>query len=237
TLQVPDEGQLFFNEIDVLKNPMELRKQLGYLPQEFGVYPKDSAHKLLHYLATLKGIVSKKDRNAIVEEVLDLTNLWEVRGKSVSSYSGGMKQRFGIAQILLNDPKLVIVDEPTAGLDPAERSRFLNVLRNIGSSRIVIFSTHLVEDVKDLCHELAILNKGQVLAQLSPKKALSALKEKIWETEMDLSSQKNQFKVLSSHYNEENKKVYRVFAETMPSPVFRSVQPKLEDYYFYTINS
>jgi len=146
TLQSPDTGTIHFIDIDVLKNPMDLRKQLGYLPQEFGVYPAMSAVKLLDYLATLKGIASRNERKQLVSRVLDVTNLYEVRNKNVINYSGGMKQRFGIAQLLLNNPKLIIVDEPTAGLDPTERNRFLNILREIASTNIIIFSTHIVDD-------------------------------------------------------------------------------------------
>ena len=156
TLQKPDSGSISFDEINVLEDQNALRKVLGYLPQEFGVYPNMSAERLLDYFAQLKGISSSADRKAIVKEVLEVTNLWDVRKKSVSGYSGGMKQRFGIAQLLLNNPKLIIVDEPTAGLDPAERHRFLNVLREIGTNHTVIFSTHIVDDVKELCNDLIL---------------------------------------------------------------------------------
>jgi ABC-type multidrug transport system ATPase subunit len=161
TLQSPDSGAITFGDIDVLEDNMSLRKVLGYLPQSFGVYPKMSAEELLDYFATLKGISNSTERKAIVKEVLEITNLYDVRRKNVAGYSGGMKQRFGIAQLLLNNPKLIIVDEPTAGLDPAERHRFLNVLREVGSNCTVIFSTHIVEDVKELCNEMAILNGGK----------------------------------------------------------------------------
>jgi len=156
TLQSPDSGSIDFNGLDILNNKIEFRKTLGYLPQEFGVYPKMSANDLLHYFASLKGITNKKERKEIVDKSLEVTNLSNVRNKNVAGYSGGMKQRFGIAQLLLNNPKLIIVDEPTAGLDPAERHRFLNVLREIGTNHIVIFSTHIVDDVKELCTDMAI---------------------------------------------------------------------------------
>lgn len=175
TLQAPDTGEIHFNGLDILNNKIEFRKQLGYLPQEFGVYPKMSASDLLHYFASLKGITNKSERNLIVDKALEVTNLSDVRTKHVAGYSGGMKQRFGIAQLLLNNPKLIIVDEPTAGLDPAERHRFLNVLREIGTNHIVIFSTHIVDDVKELCTDMAILNGGTILAQSTPKELVLSL--------------------------------------------------------------
>ena len=180
TLQSPDTGSIFFKGINVLENKMALRKILGYLPQEFGVYPKVSAWNMLDYFATLKGVGSKKERTILIEKILELTNLYEVRKKHVSGYSGGMKQRFGIAQLLLNNPKLIIVDEPTAGLDPAERQRFLNILREIGTENTVIFSTHIVDDVKELCHELAIMNHGQIINKTTPENAIEKLRGKIW---------------------------------------------------------
>ena len=166
---------------------MSLRKVLGYLPQSFGVYPKMSAEDLLHYFATLKGIASKIDRNKIVKEVLEITNLYDVRRKNVAGYSGGMKQRFGIAQLLLNNPKLIIVDEPTAGLDPAERHRFLNVLREVGTNCTVIFSTHIVEDVKELCTDMAIMNGGKILQKTTPSEATKKIQGCIWETKVSKS--------------------------------------------------
>ena len=175
TLQQVDHGRISFGDIDVLQHSMELRKVLGYLPQSFGIYPKQSAEDLLHHFAVLKGISTKVDRKKIVKEVLELTNLYEVRKKSVSGYSGGMKQRFGIAQLLLNKPQLIIVDEPTAGLDPAERNRFLNVLRAVGASNTVIFSTHIVDDVKELCTDMAIMNGGKILQHQRPSEAVNAL--------------------------------------------------------------
>src|SRR5699024_10846100 len=171
TLQKPDSGSIHFGELNVLEQQTEFRKILGYLPQDFGVYPNLSAENLLEYFARLKGVESKKDRNKIIDKVLEVTNLSEVRKKSVSKYSGGMKQRFGIAQLLLNDPKLIIVDEPTAGLDPAERHRFLNVLREIGTDNTVIFSTHIVDDVKELCNNIAILNNGKLLDKSTPRES------------------------------------------------------------------
>ena len=180
TLQTPDSGTITFGDIQVLEDKMSLRKVLGYLPQSFGVYPKMSAEDLLDYFATLKGISNKAERNAIVKEVLEITNLYDVRRKHVAGYSGGMKQRFGIAQLLLNNPKLIIVDEPTAGLDPAERHRFLNVLREVGTNSTVIFSTHIVEDVKELCNEMAILNGGRILKHTTPQEATKEIEGTIW---------------------------------------------------------
>lgn len=240
TLQEPDSGSIFFNNINVLTEQMNLRKVLGYLPQEFGVYPKDSAEKLLDYFAILKGIASKKDRGMIIDKVLHLTNLHEVRKKSVSNYSGGMKQRFGIAQLLLNKPQLIIVDEPTAGLDPAERNRFLNVLRDIGSENIVIFSTHLVDDVKELCTSMAIINEGKILSQAKPSQAIAALKGKVWKTlinKEELESYKTRYMVLSSSFNEDHRLSIRVYSKTQPDTNFKPLSPTLEDAYFVALST
>ena len=239
TLQLPDFGSIDFNGLNVLQAPIELRKQLGYLPQDFGVYPKQSARKLLNYFALLKGISSKKDRENSIEYVLELTNLTEVQKKNVSDYSGGMKQRFGIAQLLLNKPKLIIVDEPTAGLDPEERHRFLNVLRAVGSEHIVLFSTHIVEDVTDLCTDLAIINKGKVLKTSTPKNAVEALNDCIWTKTIisnELSAYQSKYDVVSSHYTENNQLVIRVFSKSLPNSTFEPTNPNLEDVYFVTLN-
>jgi ABC-type multidrug transport system ATPase subunit len=240
TLQDPDSGSILFNEIDVLANPMRLRKVLGYLPQEFGVYPGISAEKLLNYLATLKGIASKKERNILVQKVLEITNLYEDRKKQVSTYSGGMKQRFGIAQLLLNQPKLIIVDEPTAGLDPAERQRFLNILREISTENTIIFSTHIVDDVKDLCREMAILNNGCLLLQDNPIAATQQLDGQIWVTTIqrnELEATEANFQVLSSSYNPDHSLEVRVFAQQCPAPEFETATPELEDVYFLALQS
>lgn len=239
TLQNPDSGSISFNELDVLNQPNELRKVLGYLPQSFGVYPKVSAIRLLDYFAKLKGVASRKDRQSIVREVLELTNLYDVRKKHVSGYSGGMKQRFGIAQLLLNNPKLIIVDEPTAGLDPAERNRFLNVLRAVGSQNTVIFSTHIVEDVKELCTDMAVMGKGKILLKENPTHATAKLNGKIWErkaqpNEMELLESKHN--VLSSGYNEDHSLSVRVFDYVRPDKTFEAVNPSLEDVYFVALN-
>lgn len=238
TIQKPDSGSISFDEINVLEDQNALRKVLGYLPQEFGVYPNMSAERLLDYFAQLKGISSSNDRKAIVKQVLEVTNLWEVRKKSVSGYSGGMKQRFGIAQLLLNNPKLIIVDEPTAGLDPAERHRFLNVLREIGTNHTVIFSTHIVDDVKELCNDLAILNGGKILYRGTPTEATKELEGKIWMriVERDeLEKFEKEFNIISSNYNQDNTLNIRVFSETKPDETFVPATPHLEDVYFVTL--
>jgi len=238
TLQNPDCGKIAFDGIDVLDNPMALRKVLGYLPQAFGVFPKISAEKLLDYFAVLKGIASKKDRNTLVQEVLELTNLYDVRKKSVSGYSGGMKQRFGIAQLLLNNPKLIIVDEPTAGLDPAERNRFLNVLREVGTENTVIFSTHIVDDIKELCTDMAIMNEGKILQHGQPLKTIAEAEGKIWGKTIlskDLEWHENEYRVLTSGYNQDNSITIRVFSNESPHESFGHEQPNLEDVYFIAL--
>ena len=238
TLQSPDSGSITFGDINVLEDNMSLRKVLGYLPQSFGVYPKMSAEDLLDYFATLKGVASKSDRHKIVKEVLEITNLYDVRHKNVAGYSGGMKQRFGIAQLLLNNPKLIIVDEPTAGLDPAERHRFLNVLREVGTNCTVIFSTHIVEDVKELCNEMAILNGGRILNHTTPQEATAAIEGHIWKKIInrdDLEENEKLFNILSSNYNQDNTLNIRVFAEAKPSDDFISVEPQLDDVYFIAL--
>lgn len=238
TLQSPDSGSIHFGDINVLEDKMALRKVLGYLPQSFGVYPKMSAEALLDYFATLKGVKSKADRQALVKEVLDITNLYDVRKKHVAGYSGGMKQRFGIAQLLLNNPKLIIVDEPTAGLDPAERHRFLNVLREVGTNCTVIFSTHIVEDVKELCNEMAILNGGRILKHTTPSQATQDLEGWIWTRVVerdDLEAVERSFNVLSSNYNQDNTLNVRVLSKQQPSEEFVLATPQLDDVYFIAL--
>ncbi len=240
TLQQPDSGTIQFDDIDVLKDKNSLRKILGYLPQEFGVYPNMSAEILLDYFAQLKGITNKDERKKIIKEVLEITNLYNVRKKNVSGYSGGMKQRFGIAQLLLNNPKLIIVDEPTAGLDPAERHRFLNVLREIGTNHIVIFSTHIVDDVRELCNNIAILNGGKILYKGTPSEAESNLVGKIWmriieRNELDEYSEK--YNIISSNFNPDNTLNIRVYSEQQPHETFVLAKPQLEDVYFVALKS
>jgi ABC-type multidrug transport system ATPase subunit len=238
TLQEPDSGELFLGDINILEDKMALRKVLGYLPQDFGVYPKLSAEKLLHYFAQLKGVESKKDRSKIVDFALEITNLSSVRHKSVAGYSGGMKQRFGIAQLLLNDPHLIIVDEPTAGLDPAERHRFLNVLRDIGTNHIVILSTHIVDDVKELCTDMAVLNGGKLLNHSKPIDAIANLEGKIWNKTIDkddLESYNKTFDIISRNYNQDHSLNIRVFNEQKPDETFSAIQPDLSDVYFVSL--
>jgi ABC-type multidrug transport system ATPase subunit len=238
TLQKPDSGTIEFDGINILEDAMSLRKVLGYLPQEFGVYPNMSAEKLLDYFARLKGIAAATDRTKIIKEVLEVTNLYDVRHKSVSGYSGGMKQRFGIAQLLLNNPKLIIVDEPTAGLDPAERHRFLNVLREIGTNHTVIFSTHIVDDVKELCHELAILNGGQILYRGTPDAAEKELEGKLWMRiveRADFEAFSLKYNIISSNYNQDNTLNIRVHSELQPDETFVAAKPGLEDVYFVAL--
>ncbi|MCB0593378.1 MAG: ABC transporter ATP-binding protein [Lewinellaceae bacterium] len=238
TLQSPDAGSIIFNGIDTLNDPMRLRRILGYLPQEFGVYPGVSAENLLDYFATLKGVASRADRRRLIGEVLEATNLYEVRKKHVDSYSGGMKQRFGIAQLLLNNPQLIIVDEPTAGLDPAERKRFLNILREVGTQNTVIFSTHIVDDVKELCNEMAIMNGGRILQKTAPASATAALNGKVWTRSIAreaLDGMEEQYDVLSSGYNPDHSVNIRVYAPQRPSPEFTVAEPQLEDAYFIAL--
>jgi ABC-type multidrug transport system ATPase subunit len=240
TLQQPDSGSIYFDQTNIFEDPLSLRKKLGYLPQDFGVYPNVSAENLLDYFSILKGITSKKDRKKIIHAVLEITNLYDVRNKNVDGFSGGMKQRFGIAQLLLNNPKLIIVDEPTAGLDPAERNRFLNVLREIAVENIIIFSTHIVDDIKDLCNQIAILNNGKMLLHSSPKQAMNNYKGCIWEMiveRQELENAENIYNVLSSKYNADNTVTIRVFSEDMPTENFTAADVELEDIYFFALNN
>ena len=238
TLQSPDSGSIKFNEIDVINDQISLRKILGYLPQSFGVYPKMSAEELLNYFALLKGISNKTERDKLVNELLDITNLQDIKKKYVDGYSGGMKQRFGIAQLLLNNPKLIIVDEPTAGLDPAERQRFLNILREVGTNCTVIFSTHIVDDVKELCNDMAILNGGRILKHIRPLDATLEIKNQIW-TKVVLREELDQaevdFNILSSNYNVDNTLTIRVYSKKKPSKDFKKAEPQLDDVYFIAL--
>ena len=240
TLQEPDIGAASIGSINILEDPMSLRKILGYLPQSFGVYPKMTAKKLLHYFASLKGIATKKERDEMVDYVLDITNLTKVKNREVARYSGGMRQRFGIAQLLLNKPELIIVDEPTAGLDPAERHRFLNVLRALGKDHIVLFSTHIVDDVKDLCTDMAIMNNGQILLNEPPQAAVNKLEGKIWEKTIapeELESYEGTHQVISSNFKQNNQLNIRVLSENKPSDGFQAASCQLEDVYFSLLNN
>jgi ABC-type multidrug transport system ATPase subunit len=239
TLQDPDSGSIDLDGLNVLTQKDEVRKILGYLPQEFGVYPKISAIDLLHHLAVLKGVVNKTERKDMVDAVLNQTNLWDSRKKALSTYSGGMKQRFGIAQALLAGPKLIIVDEPTAGLDPAERNRFLNLLSSIGSKVTVILSTHIVEDVRELCPRMAIIANGELILEGAPNDALESLRGKIWSkvvaTDDELRALEANFHVISTHLLGGLHEV-RVNAESNPGEGFRSTDSGLEDVYFLNLS-
>lgn len=238
TIQSPDDGEIFFNDINVLEDNISLRKILGYLPQTFGVYPKMTADRLLNYFAMLKGVSSNKERKELIDNLLEITNLEDARWKNVSGFSGGMKQRFGIAQLLINNPKLIIVDEPTAGLDPAERQRFLNVLREIGSNSTVIFSTHIVEDVKELCNNMAIMNNGRILKQIKPTDSTKELKGKIWTKIVDkdqIDELNKKLNILSTSFNPDNSINIRIYSENKANKGFKKVDPNLEDVYFITL--
>ena len=238
TLQDPDSGTIVLDGIDVLKEKSTVRKLLGYLPQEFGVYPKLSALDMLNHLAVLKGVTKSSERKDMVEALLKQTNLWDPRKKALSTYSGGMKQRFGIAQALLANPQLIIVDEPTAGLDPAERNRFLNLLSSIASNVTVILSTHIVEDVRELCPRMAIISNGEVLLEGSPAESLEALKGHLWSkvvaTDAELGELEKSLQVVSTHLLGGLHEV-RVYASSSPGTGFRAVDSDLEDVYFLNL--
>lgn len=239
TLQDPDSGSVMLDDIDVLRQKDAVRQVLGYLPQEFGVYPKISALDMLNHLAVMKGIASARERRDVVHALLQQTNLWEVRKKALSTYSGGMKQRFGIAQALLGNPRLIIVDEPTAGLDPAERNRFLNLLSSIGREVTVILSTHIVEDVRELCPRMAIIAGGRLLLEGSPAEALARLHGKIWSrvvsSDAELQVLEAEMQVISTHLVGGMHEV-RVYADSAPGPEFRPVESGLQDVYFLTLS-
>ncbi len=238
TLQDADSGSAMLGEIDVLKDKEAVRKVLGYLPQEFGVYPRTSATDLLDYLAVLKGFNHTGERKEMVQQLLEKVNLYEHRKKSVSSYSGGMRQRFGIAQCLIGDPKLIIVDEPTAGLDPGERNRFYNILSEIGENIIVILSTHIVQDVRELCTQMAIMDKGKLLFSGNTDEALRQIKGKVWEktvNKMELPKYQSDYKVISDKLVG-GKPLIHVFAENNPDNGFHLAEENLEDVFFAKIN-
>ena len=237
TLQEPDEGTINLGDINVLTQKDEVRKILGYLPQEFGVYPRIGAETLLDHLAVLKGITNRGERKEVVKALLEKTNLYQHRKKNLGGYSGGMKQRFGIAQALLANPKLIIVDEPTAGLDPAERNRFLNLLSEIGENTIVILSTHIVEDVKELCTNMAVINQGQVLLTGTPTQALASISGKIWRKQVaknEVETYKTTHNVISERRSA-GKPVIHVLCDGQPSDGFVQIEPDLEDVYFSEI--
>ncbi|TCC91947.1 ABC transporter ATP-binding protein [Pedobacter frigiditerrae] len=234
TLQLPDSGEVFFDGNDVLKNPQEMRKNLGYLPQDFGVYPKISAIHLLNHIAVLKGLQNKNERKEQVIALLQQTNLYEVRNRAVSSFSGGMRQRFGIAQALLGNPQLIIVDEPTAGLDPLERNRFHNLLIEIGEERVVMLSTHIVEDVYDLCPEMAVLANGNLILKGKPADLTSKLNGQVWLKvidKTDLQYYLTNFAVISTRIVAGKIHVY-VLSNELPAKGFEPFYPGLEEIYF-----
>jgi len=239
TLQEADSGTAFLNDIDILNNPLELRKVLGYLPQEFGVYPKITAEQLLDHIAILKGITNSKERKELVNYLLQKVNLYEQRNKSVKGFSGGMKQRVGIAQALIGNPQLIIVDEPTAGLDPGERNRFHNLLADVGQEVVIILSTHIVDDVRELCSNMAIMNKGQIVYNGTPSNVLQELKGKVWQKSIARNQveeyQKN-YQVISDKMVAGNPLIH-VLSESNPGNGFEQVEPNLEDVFFTKINN
>jgi ABC-2 type transport system ATP-binding protein len=239
TLQDPDSGTISLDGIDVLRQKDQVRRILGYLPQEFGVYPKISALDMLQHLAVMKGMTSSAERKETVDALLQQTNLWDVRKKALATFSGGMKQRFGIAQALLGNPRLIIVDEPTAGLDPAERNRFLNLLSSLGSDRTVILSTHIVDDVRQLCPRMAIIAAGELLLEGSPNDTLAALNGKMWSkvvaTDDEVRAIETQLHVISTHLVGGQHEI-RVYSDSSPGDGFRSVASDLEDVYFLNLS-
>lgn len=237
TLQEADTGTVSLGDIDILKQKNELRKVLGYLPQQFGLYPKISAEVLLNHFAVLKGITNKNVRKETVDALLHKTNLYAVKKQNLSGFSGGMKQRFGIAQALLNNPKLLIVDEPTAGLDPVERNRFYNVLSELGENTVVILSTHIVEDVKEMCTNMAIINQGQVLLKGNPLKIIEDLEGKVYQktiAKSELETYKQNYQVISEKLFL-GKPIIHIHSDTAPRNGFTAVDSGLEDVYFSQI--
>tara|TARA_B110000027_G_scaffold15353_1_gene15462 strand:+ start:290 stop:1174 length:885 start_codon:yes stop_codon:yes gene_type:complete len=239
TLQEADSGSAKLNDIDVFKQPHELRQVLGYLPQEFGVYPRISAEQLLNHLAILKGITKTSERKEVVKYLLNKVNLYDQRKKSVKGFSGGMKQRVGIAQTLLGNPKLIIVDEPTAGLDPGERNRFYNLLADVGKEVIVILSTHIVDDVRELCTKMAIMNEGRIVYHGSPDDAMNALQGKVYQkivSRETLDTYAEQYQIISNKMVG-GKPLIHVYSDTDPQNDFEQVKPNLEDVFFSKINT
>jgi ABC-2 type transport system ATP-binding protein len=237
TLQEPDTGSITLGDIDVLREKDRVRRTLGYLPQEFGVYPSVSAERLLDHFAVLEGFTDRAVRRRVVEALLRQTNLWDVRTQRLGGYSGGMRQRFGIAVALLGDPSLIIVDEPTAGLDPAERVRFLNLLSEIGENSVVILSTHIVEDVAELCPRMAIIDKGQILLEAEPLAAMDALRGRVWKrvvAKHELLEVERDYRLICTKL-QAGRTLVHVYADTRPGPEFEPVEADLEDVYFSVI--
>jgi ABC-type multidrug transport system ATPase subunit len=237
TLQEADSGSATLGEIDVLHKKDEVRQTLGYLPQEFGVYPKVNAEDLLEHFAILKGIAGRRARKEVVEALLRKTNLWAVRQQKLGGYSGGMRQRFGVAVALLGNPKLMIVDEPTAGLDPAERVRFLNLLSELGENSVVLLSTHIVEDVSELCTRMAIIDKGEILLEAEPLRAIEELHGRIWSCEISREAHhdlEREHAVISTKLYA-GRTVAHVYCDSTPGPGFEPAKPDLEDVYFSAV--
>lgn len=238
TLQSADQGEIQLDDLNAQQQPNEVRSRLGYLPQDFGVYPRISAHALLHHIAELKGLTDRRTRKAEVDWVLAQTNLQREAKRAVADFSGGMRQRFGIAQALLGQPRLIIVDEPTAGLDPEERNRFHNLLAEISRDVVVILSTHIVEDVADLCRNMAILSEGRIRARGNPQELTRQLEGRVWSIETEpeeLEGLRQQHHVISSYWRA-GRRVVHVEADQRPSDDFEPVTPSLEDFYFSTLN-
>jgi ABC-2 type transport system ATP-binding protein len=234
TLQDADTGSIRLDNLDVLADKPATRRLLGYLPQEFGVYPRVTAQAMLEHFAVLKGVIGRVERNSLVEALLQKVNLWDVRKRRLGTFSGGMRQRFGIAQALIGNPRLMIVDEPTAGLDPEERNRFLNLLAEVGENVVVILSTHIVEDVTDLCQRMAIISKGRVLLSGQPAEAIRALEGRVWQRAVATSAieeYRRRFTVLSTRLSA-GRSIIHVLADSRPEEGFESVRPDLEDVYF-----
>ena len=237
TLQTPTSGEIRFGEIDVLTEPEKLREKLGYLPQDFGVYPRVSAYDMLEHMAVLKGVASKAERKATVETLLEQTNLWNVRKKAIAGFSGGMRQRFGIAQALIGNPELIIVDEPTAGLDPEERNRFLNLLAEIGENVVVILSTHIVDDVADLCPRMAVISEGRIRLEGAPLDLIAASRGTVWAKTIEraaLDDYRAKHEVISTRLFG-GQTIIHVLADSDPGDGFRLVEGGLEDVYFSTL--
>ncbi|MCU0891498.1 MAG: ABC transporter ATP-binding protein [Sandarakinorhabdus sp.] len=237
TLQTPTQGRIRFGDIDVIANPEALRETLGYLPQDFGVYPRVSAQDMLDHMCVLKGIASAADRKATVETLLNQTNLWTVRNKAIAGFSGGMRQRFGIAQALIGNPRLIIVDEPTAGLDPEERNRFLNLLAEIGENVVVILSTHIVEDVADLCPRMAVLSAGRIQLEGAPQDLIARARGSVWAKTIardELDAVKASREVIATRLFA-GRTIVHILADSDPGDGFAPVEGGLEDVYFATL--
>jgi ABC-type multidrug transport system ATPase subunit len=239
TLQIPSAGAIKFGDADVVKHPMSLRRTLGYLPQDFGVYPRVSAAAMLDHLAILKGITRRAERKATIDALLHQVNLWDVRHKAIAGFSGGMRQRFGIAQALIGNPSLVIVDEPTAGLDPEERQRFLNLLSEIGENIVVILSSHIVEDVSNLCQRVAIIANGKIIANGTPTDLIASLEGRLWRKVVDkknMDAYRIRHEIIATRL-QGGRTIIHVLADKIPAPGFEPLTGGLEDVYFTALST